>query len=219
MMATTRPEVLPAELLDHTPPHTPEARASRRDLRIFNRLLGNHAWLTRVVEFHLRPGERVLELGAGDGSFAMAQNRRGILWDGLDQVPAPQGWPADSNWLEEVLPGERWAGKYGVIVANLVLHHFDEAALARIGALMSQSARLIAAGDLWRGQFYEKTFGLAAAAIGAHPISRHDGRLSIRAGFQDDELPRALGLDANTWTWTISKGLTGAYRMLAKRRV
>jgi hypothetical protein len=54
--------------------------------------------------------------------------------------------------------------------------------------------------------------------IRAHQVTRHDGRVSIAAGFRHDELPRLLHLDPAVWTWRVQETLLGACRLVAKRR-
>ena len=55
------------EILDDLPAEDPRAVRSRRDLRLINRLMGNHRWVLRHVAEH---SGRVVELGAGDGCLA-----------------------------------------------------------------------------------------------------------------------------------------------------
>jgi len=51
-----------------------------------------------------------------------------------------------------------------------------------------------------------------------HPITRHDARVSIEAGFRGKELPHLLNLDPALWQTTLIETFFGAYRMLAVRR-
>jgi hypothetical protein len=52
----------------------------------------------------------------------------------------------------------------------------------------------------------------------ANHVSRHDGHVSIAAGFIDNELPHQLGLPAARWTWQVHTTFFGAYRVVAHRR-
>jgi hypothetical protein len=209
---------LPAEWLDALPAASAEARASRRDLRIFNAALRNEAWLGRVVRTQLRPGERVLEFGAGDGALARRMTLAGLPWDALDLAPPPENWPRAARWLQADARDFSPEPAHAVLVANLFCHHFDAPTLAELGARWRDSARVLAIGELRRGRGHEWLFRIFARAIGAHAVSRHDGRLSIRAGFRGDELARALGLDLAQWRWRVSGNLAGAYRLFAERR-
>ena len=56
------------------------------------------------------------------------------------------------------------------------------------------------------------------ALLRANPVTLHDARISIAAGFRRDELPRFLGLDATEWDFRCRATLLGSYRMVAVRR-
>jgi hypothetical protein len=186
---------------------------------LFNCLLGAERWLRSAVSKKLQPEERVVEFGAGDGSLARKMVRCGLPWDGLDLVGPPNGWPGDSaRWLQvdaltfQVKPPHR------VVVASLFLHHFDKWQLRQLGDRLVDSARVIVVTDLWRSRWREWVFACLCWVVRAHPVSRHDGALSIRAGFRDDELPDALGLSSREWRWEITHTLAGAYRMIAVKQ-
>jgi 2-polyprenyl-3-methyl-5-hydroxy-6-metoxy-1,4-benzoquinol methylase len=211
-----RSQTLPRELLDSLPAADPRARASRRDLRIFNRLLGNERWMLSILRRHVRPSERVIELGAGDGVLAKKLNGAGIRCDAVDFAPRPDAWPERSRWIQRDVSTLALDGYDGVF-ANLFLHHFTDAQIGRLGERLGPGTRIIVVGDLLRSRIYEKVFALVCRLVNAHAVSRHDGKLSIRAGFRGDELPRALNL-GDEWHWRITCTITGAYRMVALRR-
>ena len=213
-----RPRLLPTEILDTLPVEHPAARASRRDLRIFNQALGNPRWLATTVNRLARTGERVLELGAGVGEMADLVNPLAIQWDGLDRAPRPAHWPAGSRWHQvDIRTFDRWAD-YRVIAANLFFHHFDDDGLSELGQRIARHTRLLVIGDLRRGLIQQWLFSAFAHLIRAHRISRHDGWLSIRAGFRAEELPDRLGLHPDEWQWKVGTNLSGAYRLIAERR-
>ena len=195
---------LTPELLDDLPPDAPEARASRRDLHALNGLMGHRrawrAWLRR--EFASQPPRAIAELGAGDGAMA-AENLLATFPEGkggtlflVDRAPCVAeitlqalqraGWSvrvekADVfDWLSE-------PRALDAICANLFLHHFDDATLARLLALASRAAPLFAAMEPRRGWL-----GLAGVVtlplIGAHRVTLHDARVSVEAGFRAREL-------------------------------
>ena len=62
-----RPE---RELLDHLPPGDPAAIASRKDLVRINFFMGNIRFILRMLKRLSRPGDRLLELGAGEALLA-----------------------------------------------------------------------------------------------------------------------------------------------------
>jgi hypothetical protein len=49
-------------------------------------------------------------------------------------------------------------------------------------------------------------------------VTRHDGRVSIAAGFRGDELAERLGLSARRWHWRSRGTLRGAHALVAWRR-
>jgi SAM-dependent methyltransferase len=217
MMASSR-RVLP-EILDSLPEDHPDARHSRRDLRWINRLMGNHRWFLRTLPALLRPGERVLELGAGDGEFGRRLARRGLAVDCLDLAPRPGNWPEGRLWHTADLREFDGYPRYGAVVGNLIFHQFDDPTLARLGATLGAAVRVIVAREPARSRLSRALFAGLALLLRANRVTRHDGRVSIDAGFLGDELPRALRLDPKRWTVTCGRSLFGASIMIAVSRL
>lgn len=210
--------ILEPELLDSLPPESPAARRSRRDLARVNRVMGNHAWFARTVPALALPGEAALELGSGDGALALLLRAAGPPTDALDRVPAPAGWPAEARWhVADLRDFDGWAG-YPVVLANLVLHHLADAELAALGATLDRHARVLVFNETLRRGRCLAVWNIAAPLGGAGPVTRHDGRVSIAAGFRDDELPLALRLSSGRWSWRVRETFLGAYRLVAVRR-
>ncbi|HWA86538.1 MAG TPA: hypothetical protein VG710_09970 [Opitutus sp.] len=212
MQRTVQPE-----LLDSLPPGAPAAMHNRRDLRLLNAIVGNHRWIARTLPPLLRPGERVLELGAGVGDLASRLARHGLTMDALDLWPVPSGWPESRQWHRSDLRTFSGYPRYSAFVGNLIFHQFHDGELAQLGAALRPSARLIVACEPARRPVARRCFRLIAPLFGAHPITLHDADVSIVAGFVGDELPRALGLTAPDWSVNCSISLLGLYRMVAIR--
>jgi hypothetical protein len=212
------PRTLQPELLDSLPPDHPDARHSRRDLRVINRLMGNHRWFARTLPPLLRPGEQALELGAGTGELSSCLLAAGVCVDGLDRVPPPPTWPAARSWHTSDLRAFAGYDRYAAILANLILHHLTAAELAALGTTLTLHTRLILASEPARRTRFQRLFALASPLLGANHVTRHDAHVSIAAGFRDDELPLALGLAPSTWQWRCTTTGLGAYRMVATRR-
>ena len=213
MLRTHQPE-----LLDSLPPQHPDALHNRRDLRLTNRLMGNHRWLARALPPRLRPGELVLELGAGTGELAGRLGAAGVSVDGLDLWPRPKNWPASRTWHAADLRTFTDFGRYAVVVGNLILHQFTDAELATLGRKLQQKARLIVACEPARRRLSQVLYRVLGPLFGANHVSLHDAHVSIAAGFCGQELPHALGLDAAAWEWHCATTALGAYHMVARRR-
>lgn len=198
-------EVRP-EILDSLPGDDPEALRSRRDLRLINLLMGNERWILRQK----RVGE-VVELGAGTGELTRKLAQAGGV-TGLDFQERPEG--VEVSWragdLFENLPeveGE-------TVVANLILHHFNDQQLAELGQLLKKRRRIIVV-EPWRSRLSLCEGALLWPLI--NRVTRHDMMVSIRAGFRKGELPRLLDL-GNEWEWREEVSLLGGLRVLAWRR-
>jgi SAM-dependent methyltransferase len=202
------------EILDSLQPDHPEAVRNRRELRLVNRIMGNAAWFIRGFEKHVGRGERVLELGAGTGELARQLQAAGYTVDGLDLWPRPKAWPESRAWHRADLCTFDQFASYPVVIANLILHQFVDSDLARLGARIAPHARVVLASEPARRRGIQLLYGAAAQLGGVGSVSRHDGWVSIRAGFRGDELPLRLGLTAPKWK-TRCTTTFGAYRMIA----
>ena len=209
---------LEPEILDSLPAGHPDALHNRRDLRVVNRVMGNHRWFGRKLPPLVRTGETVLEVGAGTGELGARLATARINVDGLDLWPRPAGWPAAGAWhVADLRHFAGYAG-YPVVIGNLICHQFSEADLAALGTEFCGHARVILACEPARRRRWQFLYALLAPLLGANYVSRHDGRVSIAAGFRGDELPRLLGLTAAEWDWHCTSTTLGGYRMIAIRR-
>jgi hypothetical protein len=214
------PRRVQPELLDSLPPEHPDALHNRRDLRFFNALMGNHRWFARTLREHLRPGDRVLELGAGEGNLAqyLRRNFSGQTFShaALDLWPRPADWPVAQEWHRADLAAFSGYANYNVIVGNLILHQFENGVLAGLGRQWREHARLLGFCEPARHALHLAQLPLARLA-GINYVSRHDARVSIEGGFRGRELPRLLGVDAPLWRSEVSRTFFGAHRMVAVR--
>ena len=206
------------EILDGLSPDSSAARASRRDLHTINELLGSHDWFERVLRSKCRAGESVLEIGAGTGELGRTIGAFVPTIAGLDLRRRPRDWPGAALWFEtDILDFTHWAD-YPIVIGNLFFHHFDRAGLAVLGARLNRYARVIVASEPLRVRRTSTLFALVCPLIRAHAVTRHDGRVSIAAGFRWDELPLLLELDPAIWHWRVQETWLGSSRMVAERR-
>ena len=209
---------LTPELLDSLPHEDPAALHSRGDLRKINRLMRTEPWFVATLAGGLRPGERVLELGAGMGELGRKLIAAGIQVDGLDRRPRPADWPAERAWHEVDLLEFDGFGGYAAVIANLMLHHFTDEQLGELGRKLRSGPRMVCACEPARSRVNQFWFRILAPFLGANHVTRHDAHVSIAAGFRGAELPRTLGLSEPEWRIRCQVGLLGAYRMAAVRR-
>lgn len=209
-------KVIP-EILDSLAPDDPRAKRSRRDLGLINAIMGNYRWLARkMLDAGAYGNFQWIETGSGDGPLARFHGRFPGTVTGLDFAPRPHNWPETWQWIEgdlfETLPialtPERRAG----LVANLFLHHFDDAMLAALGKILNERiSRLYFVEPAREKIFRMLGYGLFPFVNG---VTRHDMQVSIGAGFQRGELASTLGLDES---WRVRETVTplGAYRFEA----
>lgn len=76
-----------------------------------------------------------------------------------------------------------------VVLCSQLLHHFDhDRGLALIAELDRVARRRVIISDLRRSWIAAAGFTLAAMVLRFHPITRHDGRISVLRGFTEGEL-------------------------------
>jgi len=209
------------ELLDSLSPCDPAARASRRDLRRINRLMGNFRWFAGKLR-SAPSSQDIIELGAGDGGLGLYLHSRdipgnGSACTGVDLMPRPADWPAPWSWQQ----GDLLHAEYGTattLLANLILHQFTDGDLARIGAAISDSGiRTLLLNEPVRRPLHLWQISLTRL-LRFHPVTHHDARTSIRAGFRGDEAVCLLRLDRNEWTFSHTETFMGANRIIGYRK-
>lgn len=209
---------LQPELLDSLPPGHPDALHNRRDLRILNAITGNSRWLLRTLRRVSQPRERLLELGAGTGDFGLKLAATGLVGAGLDLWPRPEMWPEAAAWHSGDLRSFDGYAGYDIVFGSLILHQFENAELAQLGAMLRLRSRVIIAIEPVRRRASQILFRFLGPAFGANHVSLHDAHVSIAAGFRESELPEALGLSAPEWEVSVRTTLLGMYRLVAVRR-
>ena len=201
------------EWLDTLSPRDSCAARSRSDIRRVNWLMGNVDVLERLLQ-GARGSCRIVDLGAGDGTFLLRLARRlapcwgrteAVLVDRHDLLCAQTragflelGWTVESvqadafDWL-----AGQGTGAGTVLIANLFLHHFSEEQLRSLFEMASSRCIVFAACEPRR-----KAIALTASRllglIGCNAVTRHDGPASVRAGFAATELS-ALWPQGSDW--------------------
>lgn len=207
------------ELLDQLPSDDPVAVKIHRDILRFNQLMGNFRWMSRELSQCLRPGDRVLEVAAGQGHLLSSLAKRGVLSEAAQVAafdaacPRPENCPEGVEWT--VCRAEEFTeySNYDVILVCHFLHQLPTEALRELGAQF-RHARLVIAAEPRR---HPLAVGLCKASrlIGFSEFGIGDALTSIHAGFRGDELTKMLGLDAAQWRFTYNETWLGSYRLRA----
>src|SRR5690625_4907727 len=142
--------IVQPEILDSLHPNDPDAIASRRDLRLINKIMGNEKWIAKKLFSSLKPNDRILEIGAGSGDLGRflqkKSSQKPLDYCGLDLAPRPADLPADWQWFQDDLTKFNRFGDFTILLANLILHHFENDDLAELGKKIGHSdLRLIVA--------------------------------------------------------------------------
>jgi ubiquinone/menaquinone biosynthesis C-methylase UbiE len=203
------------ELMDGAEVDPSELARSLTDLQEVNRWLGGaRAALDALVPL-LRPDGarelRVLDVGTGSADIPLALSAwareagRPLRVVATDVHPgtlavARQRAAHDPGVQVEVadaLDLPYADGAFDVAMCHTALHHFDPAGAVRVLVELGRVAtRGVVVSDLYRSWV-----GLAAARLLAltvwrrHPVTRHDGPVSVRAAFTPAEM-RALAAEA-----------------------
>jgi SAM-dependent methyltransferase len=192
------------EWLDELPPDDPRAMRSRRDLRRVNAWMRNHSIMANALQAAANgPTPRqIVELGAGDGNLLLrvarkiaprCQGTKIILLDRQKNVTSRTlDSFASLHWHAEIKKADvfDWlptAGELDIVVANLFLHHFEEARLRKLFRALADRARLLVAIEPHRTAWPLFCCRLLWM-IGCNAVTRHDARISVRAGFAGNEL-------------------------------
>jgi hypothetical protein len=183
------------EILDRLDWQDPEAIRSRADLVWINRLMGSQRWFLHQLDLIVAEVDTVIEVGAGEGRLLSAIQERfpHLRCLGSDLIPRPTHLDDRVEWVEgdlfQTLPSMP-LGARTVVLADLVLHHFDSVQLNALrDAFRGLACILIVEPD-------RSTFSLSLGRcllpfVGK--VTRSDMMTSIRAGFRRGELAQCLG--------------------------
>lgn len=217
-MPVTIARRLEPEWLDALPASDPRAARSRRDLVRVNALMGNPGIVARALRGSAP--RQVADIGAGDGRFAL-RVLRAVGGGGeialVDRDAAVSDATLDAfralGWKPHVVRADvfEWLDRDGqaldAIFANLFLHHFERAPLARVLSGIARRASRFVACEPRRS-----SFALAGArllgCIGCNDVTRHDAVVSVRAGFRDGELTALWPRDRK---WVVDERARGLF--------
>lgn len=205
---------LTPEILDSIAHDDPGAMRSRRDLRRINRFMGSEPWiLSNIPE---KPVS-ITEIGSGDGHLLsrIARMYPGVPITAHDLAPRPAYLAESVEWIRGDILRHPPSNQGGTLIANLFLHHFTDEELAGLAAFVCTFDTIVS-NEPARAGFPLLMAEFANPLI--HPITRHDMRVSIEAGFRRGELPAALGLCEGGYEISESTDWRGSIRMIARKK-
>jgi ubiquinone/menaquinone biosynthesis C-methylase UbiE len=183
--------VLKPELLDTLPPE--EARGSLADLARINQRWGGHSTLRKLIDDVIPPGEpfSLLDVGAASGDMG----RRLLEW-------RPQAQVTCLDYIEshlEACASARVAAdafalpfrprSFDYVFSSLFLHHFTNEQVVELLAGFGRVARKqVLVIDLWRHPVPYYFISQTRWLFGWHPVTVHDGAISVEAAFRPEEL-------------------------------
>jgi SAM-dependent methyltransferase len=206
---TTLARAAGRELMDEPAQDRAELARSLGDLRRVNRWLGG----TRVVLHHLealfarhpRPSYRLLDVATGAGDIPVQVARWARERDVQVEIVASDNHATTLGLAREQVAGNPavrvaeadalalpWPDEsFDVVLLSTALHHFDdEADCVRVLREMHRVGRIgMIVNDLARSRATLLGARLLAATLWrTHPVTRHDGPLSVRRAFTPAEL-------------------------------
>lgn len=178
-------------------------RRSHRDIALSNRLFGGR----RAVEAELADllhssgtSLSLLDVGTGTGDVpahvARVASRHGVALTtvGLDDRAELVHGSVSVCGCASSLPFSD--GAFDVVIASQLLHHFErDQALVALREMHRVARRRVVVSDLRRSWLAAGGLWLVSFPLGFHPVSRHDGVVSVLRGFESPELA-ALVRDA-----------------------
>lgn len=193
------------EILDD-PSIDPELmRRSMQDVERANAMFGGKRAALAELEHVLREMPdcgTLLDVGTGRGDIPGAVKRRAATMGktvrtiGIDQsLPLVTGrYPGN----DVVVRGNGLSLPFGdasvdIVMASQVLHHFpEEAAICLVREMNRVARRHVVISDLRRSVIAATGLWIGSFLLGFHPVSRHDGVVSVMRGFLPGELGRIV---------------------------
>ncbi len=208
--------VVEPELLDTLAPTDRRAAWSRGDLRRLNFIMRHASIISRACQGHFRRGLRMphlVELGAGDGTLLLKIARGWSRSCAAAQATLVDLHPVANHKTMRHFVSLNWDVRQvaadvhtflsqpsldaDVIIANLFLHHFQDDALRQLFRAVASHTSLFVACEPRRSQLALKACRMLPL-IGCNDITRHDAVVSVKAGFDGNELS-ALWPDHDSW--------------------
>lgn len=197
----TPPRLRGVEIIDQPGVDPAVVARSLRDVTRANALFGGTS--SALAEFedaleHLPPNATLLDVGTGLGDIPLAARKvargRGVQLTTLGIDSAEVLLRASGAGVDLAVRGDALnlpfaTASIDVVMCSQVLHHFAGADAIRLIREMNRVARVrVIVSDLRRSWIAAAGLWLASFPLRFHPVSRHDGVVSVMRGFTKGEL-------------------------------
>ena len=174
-----------------------EAMANRGDLRRINSWFGGDAIMRSLIGGYFRPNEEftVIDVGAawGDGARSLRRSFPRARVTSYD-IHARLRHADPPRVRSDAMALPFRDSSFDIAIASLLLHHFTSGDAATVLRNMGRIARRgVAIVDLSRHRIPYCFLPATSWLFGWHPLTTHDGRISVASGFRVREL-RVKGL-------------------------
>lgn len=202
------------ELLDDPDSDAALVTRSLRDVAEANRWFGGTAAVLSAIEPTLlaaraeapevgaRPSLSLLDIGTGAGDIPERARRRALRLGvqlttiGLERTVSVAAGAAPRAGAVCVADGLRLPFRdhcVDIVTCSQVLHHFaDDDATILLREMHRVARRLAVVADLRRSWVAAAGIWVSSFALRFHPVSRHDGVLSVLRGYRRHELARLV---------------------------
>jgi len=195
-MLSMRARLIEPELLDHASPE--EARGNLADIIRLNERFGGHGIIRKMLGGLVASNERftVLDIGAASGDTARlitaSYPRASVFSLDLNEVNLAKA--PGPKLLGDAFRLPFRDGAFDFVFASLFLHHFADAEVVELlGGFYRLSSRALLISDLERHLFSYWFLPATQPFLRWHPITLHDGPVSVRAAFTAEELRHLAG--------------------------
>ena len=201
----TPPRLRGVEYLDVPGVDPRLVRRSLADVALANTLFGGTRAVLLEVEAvlpELSSGATLLDVGSGVGDIAARAReiarRKGIELSLVTIDMAETLAIASRARTGNAVRGDATALPFAdrsvdIVMCSQTLHHFDDViAKSVLRELDRVARRRVIVSDLRRSWLAAAGLWIASFPLGFHPVSRHDGVVSIMRGYAGDELRRLV---------------------------
>lgn len=202
------------ELMDDFSYAGDDLQKALQEIAWVNRWLGGRKSVRRSMQqvlrqqlFQVEKALRIVDLGCGSGDYLRSladwgrKKNLDLQITGVDANPAiiefareqAAGYKNIHYLCADILADSFDLTGYDLVLCGLFLHHLEEnEQIALIRKCMAAGVKAIVVTDLHRHWLAYYLFRLICLVLNFSPMSKHDGALSVRKGFQRDDLTRLM---------------------------